>query len=107
MQQIGQYGTDWNMSGTGDGKADVVLLGNAKLYLASWRIDGAVYRGSSASGLASNRELFATGDFDGDGIEDPVLSRVSDRNLFLWRSNGTVFTEGVIGQYGAEWAVLK
>ena len=52
-------------------------------------------------GLASNRELSTTGDFDGDGIEDLVLGRASDRNLSLWRSNGSVFTEGMmIGQYG-------
>jgi hypothetical protein len=108
---IGQYGSDWNMIGTadvtGDGKADILLRDNAKIYLAYWRMDGAVYQGSSAFGLASNRDLFTTGDFDGDGIEDLVINRPSDRNLYLWRSNGTAFTENVIGQYGAEWAVIK
>ncbi len=111
VAQIGQYGTDWNMVGTadvtGDGKADIVLRNNAKTYLAYWRMDGAVYQGSSAFGLASDRDLFTYGDFDGDGIEDLVLSRASERRLFLWRSNGSVFTESNIGQYGAEWTVLK
>ncbi len=111
VAQIGQYGTDWNMVGTadvtGDGKADIVLRNNAKTFLAYWRMDGAVYQGSSAFGLASDRELFTTGDFDGDGVEDLVIERASDRRLYLWRSNGSVFTESNIGQYGADWTVIK
>ncbi len=111
VAQVGQYGAGWNLVGTadvtGDGKADILLRDTAKIYLAYWRMDGATYLGSSVSGLASDRELFTTGDFDGDGIEDLVINRASDRRLYLWRSNGTLFTESAIGQYGAEWTVLK
>jgi len=111
VAQIGQYGTEWNMVGTadvtGDGKADIVLRNNARTYLAYWRMDGAVYQGSSAFGLAADRDLFTTGDFDGDGLEDLVIARDSDRSLYLWRSTGAVFTESVIGQYGAEWSVIR
>jgi hypothetical protein len=111
VQQIGQYGNDWNMVGTadvtGDGRADIVLRDNAKQYLAYWRMDGAVYQGAAAFGLATDRELFTTGDFDGDGIEDLVIARNSDRSLWLWRSNGSAFTQSTIGQYGADWSVVK
>jgi len=111
VSQVGQYGAGWNLVGTadvtGDGKADILLRDTAKIYLAYWRMDGATYLGSSVSGLASDRELFTTGDFDGDGVEDLVINRASDRRLYLWRSNGTLFTESAIGQYGAEWTVLK
>ena len=111
VSQIGQYGTDWNMIGTadvtGDGKADILLRDNGNIYLAYWRMDGAVYQGSSAFGLASDRSLFTTGDFDGDSIEDLVINRASDRRLYLWRSNGSVFTESIIGQYGADWSVIR
>lgn len=108
---IGQYGTDWNMIGTadvtGDGKADILLRDNANTYLAYWRMDGAVYQGAAAFGLASDRGLYTTGDFDGDGVEDLVIQRASDRRLYLWRSTGSVFVESNIGQYGADWTVIK
>lgn len=111
VRQIGQYGTDWNMVGTadvtGDGKADIILRDNARTYLAYWRMDGAVYQGASAFGLNSALDLFTTGDFNADGIEDLVISNPTTRTLYLWQSNGATFTQSTIGQYGADWTVLK
>ena len=111
VAQIGQYGTTWNMVGTGDvtgdGKADIILRDNAKVYLAYWRMDGAVYQGAAAYGMPSDREFFTNGDFNGDGFGDLVITRASDRMLWLWSSNGTAFTQANIGQYGADWTVIR
>ncbi|MEN1929596.1 reprolysin-like metallopeptidase [Luteimonas sp. MJ250] len=109
--RFGTYPAGWAVVGPGDvdgdGRSDL-LFHNPTTRQFSYRIMNgrSVVRTGLISGVGPGYWVGATGDFGGDGKEDPVwTSTLGD--LFMWTGNGNGFNSVRFGTYPSGWRPLR
>lgn len=88
----------------GDGKADLVWRDGPDSVVSLWYMDGATIKRGHASALSWTWQVAGTGDLNGDGRTDLLIS--DTRTLRLWSGrSGAGFVDAVIGAYPTGWTL--
>ena len=110
--RFGTYPAGWVVSGAvdvdGDGRSDL-LFHNATTRQFSYRIMNglSVTRSYLVGGVGPGYTVATVGDFNGDGFGDVVWTHPNNRDLYMWRGNGSSFTSARFGTYPAGWGVVR
>lgn len=105
---FGFYGTGCGAADLdGDGDQDVILLGRSTGQVGIFENDGSGHftdRSAPLSGIANlpGASSFATADYDGDGIVDIFITRVSGGTSRLYRGLGNLTYQNVTGASGID-----
>ncbi|HEX7129524.1 MAG TPA: FG-GAP-like repeat-containing protein [Rhodanobacteraceae bacterium] len=89
----------------GDSKSDLLWRSTDNARFAYWIMSGATLTSSRAFGTATNLQIVATGDFNGDGNTDIIWT--DGASLWMWVGNGSAFTSTYMRPYpGGGWKVV-
>lgn len=89
----------------GDRRSDFLWRHTPNEWLAAWKMDGPALTDVVIKHMSLAFTLVANGDFNGDGKADLMWSD-SARNLYMWTSDGSGFTQAYMGAYGEGWQVI-